>query len=373
MRKFRVFPSWIFITSFVALATFVCTPPENKSRETIDPSRAPLHSTAGHDLDLSDARPPFAGADGLVSAFHFGTRSISACDPTTSECGIAVATYPAGPAGVVDVGQPGVIVANQAYSHYVTAKAIVDAVSAGMHPTIALENALASDPDPDHRQLGVAALWHDSPSGVAVATFAGANIPDEWCTGTGDTYTVQADGQTSSAVCQAMADSFETIKGSLARRLLAALKAGTAAGRDARGEYFASVRVFSNTSMLARTGITNIGPDAAVYRDADWQDNLEFNLNSSMVVVLQGNPADLVPLNAAMSRDILSVLRALGYYSGNVSREWNGGTESALREFCHRNTFFRDGAVEVNGQRLIDASLAAFIIEGFERGVLRSK
>ncbi len=309
----------------------------------------------------------------LCAAQAQATRSITACDPATSECGIAVVTFPSGAPAVVPVGEPGVIVANQGFPNIYTARAIVDAVLAGVHPTSAVANALADDPNLENREFGVAALWPDSPSGVAVATFAGADIPHELCTLTGDTYAAVAAQQTSSDVCQAMANGFEAAEGSLGRRLLAALKAGTAAGTDSRGEYSASIRIYQNTSILGQLGFTLIGPDASVDRALDWQAEIEFNLNAFIAVVHEGYAADLVPLTAEMELGILGVLSELGYYHGSIDQGWSNAAEKALGRFGEDNSFFPRGTVDSDGELLIDAAWAAYIVEGHSRGVLRAK
>src|SRR5262245_23946446 len=58
----------------------------------------------------SNAPPPLAAFYTQRDRFHFGTRSIAACDPTTGECGIAVVTFPTGAAVVVPVGEPGIAI-----------------------------------------------------------------------------------------------------------------------------------------------------------------------------------------------------------------------------------------------------------------------
>src|SRR5262245_6444967 len=109
----------------------------------------------------------------LRSGPRFHTRSIVACDPATGQCGIAVISNPTGVPAVVPVGEPGVIVANQAFPSFATARAIIDKIKAGADASTALTDALAADPDRDFRQFGVAALQPSSPSGVTVATFTG--------------------------------------------------------------------------------------------------------------------------------------------------------------------------------------------------------
>lgn len=338
-------------------------------------ARPPIEATpAAGDLAFApDAPGTPAAIDRARNRLHFGTRSIAACDPATGECGIAVVSFPSGTGVVVPVGEPGVAIANQAWPNIYTARSVVDAVLAGVHPTAALDAALAADPEAALRQMAVAALWPDSPSGVAVATFIGDNVPDELCSLTGDTYSVVADEQTSSALCQAMADGFVAARGSLGRRLLAALKAGAVVGGDARGEYSAGIRIFQNTSNLGRAGVTVVNPDASVDRARDWQSELEFGLNSCIAVSHEEYPADRVPFTSTMQRDILSVLADLRYYNGNINRGWSSAAEQALRHFGWYNCFFPRGTVESSGQLQIDGVLAAYIIEGHRRGVLRAR
>src|SRR5437867_1165890 len=80
------------------------------------------------------------------------TRSIVACDPATGQCGIAVVSFPTGVPAVVPVGEPGAIVAHQAFPSFATARAIIDKIKAGKDAPTALAGALAADPDQDFRQ-----------------------------------------------------------------------------------------------------------------------------------------------------------------------------------------------------------------------------
>jgi hypothetical protein len=73
-----------------------------------------------------------------------------------------------------------------------------------------------------------------------------------------------------------------------------------------------------------------------------------------------------------MSRGILAALRETGYYNGRIDRGWSSSAEQALRRFGDYNCFFPRGTVESEGQLLIDAALAAYIVEGHRRGVIRT-
>jgi uncharacterized Ntn-hydrolase superfamily protein len=207
-------------------------------------------------------------------------------------------------------------------------------------------------------------------SGVTVATFTGENAIPEVCNVTGPTYAVQANLQTSSAVCGAMASAFDSAVGSLPRRLLIGLKAGTPVGTDQRGEFSASIRVFSDAWPLAQEGITEIIAEACVIRSANWQRELEFDLFAYLASLAPPNPADLVVLNKRRTEEVLSVLHDLGYYRGPVDAGWSPEAEAALLLFEENNIFFPKPTVVVGRVRFIDAPLAEYIVQGARRRVL---
>jgi uncharacterized Ntn-hydrolase superfamily protein len=113
----------------------------------------------------------------------------------------------------------------------------LDLLAAGKTPEQALAALVTADPDADVRQVAILA------ADGAVAAHTGAScIPDAGHQ-LGDGYSVQANIMRSPAVWPAMADAFEAATGTLARRLLAALDAGEAAGGDWRGMQAAGLLV----------------------------------------------------------------------------------------------------------------------------------
>lgn len=299
---------------------------------------------------------------------RFHTRSIAACDPVEGACGVAVVSFPTGVPAIVPVGEPGVIVANQSFPSLATAEAIVENILVGgLDAPTALASALASDPTPELRQYGVAALF-PTPSGVSVANHTGAaNIP-ETCAVLGSTYAVQANLQTSSAVCGVMAGAFDATDGSLARRLLAALVAGLPVGQDARGEFSASIKVYSAVWPLA--GLTELAADANVNRAANWEEELAFELNSFLAMLTPPDPRDRVELARSLAQQLQRTLKNLGYYGGPVNGFWSDEAETALGDFAFNNIFFPNPTVVDGGTRFIDGPLADYILTGEGRGVL---
>jgi uncharacterized Ntn-hydrolase superfamily protein len=101
----------------------------------------------------------------------------------------------------------------------------------------ALQATLAVDPLASLRQVGVVGADGSSASstGELCIDHAGAVI--------GAGFAVQANMMSSTTVWSAMASAFQSASGSLARRLLAALKAGEDSGGDARGRMSAALIV----------------------------------------------------------------------------------------------------------------------------------
>lgn len=311
---------------------------------------------------------PDAGLAQQGPRFH--TRSIVACDPTDSSCGIAVVSFPTGVPAIVPVGEAGVSVANQSFPSLATARAIVDGIlNGGLDAPTALANALAADPFPGDRQLGVAALF-PTPSGVSVANHTGADNFPETCDLLGDTYAVQANLQSSADVCAAMAAGFEANDGSLARRLLAALQAGTPVGNDARGEFSASLKVYSAAWPLA--SLTELGTDANVNRAANWEEELAFEVNAFLGTLTPPDPRDRVELTRDLAKAIQRALKNLGYYQGPVNGVWSDAAEAALGGFEAFNIFFPNPTVVDGGARFIDGPLADYILTGEPRDVFVS-
>lgn len=298
---------------------------------------------------------------------RFHTRSIVACDPIDSSCGIAVVSFPTGVPAIVPVGEAGVSVANQSFPSLATAEAIVDGIlDGGLDAPTALASALAGDPAPEDRQLGVAALF-PTPSGVSVANHTGAANFPETCDVLGDTYAVQANLQSSADVCAAMAAGFEAGDGSLARRLLAALQAGTPIGNDARGEFSASLKVYSDAWPLA--SLTELGTDANVNRSASWEEELAFEVNAFLGTLTPPDPRDRVELTRGLAKKIQRALKNLGYYQGPVDGVWSDAAELALGDFGAFNIFFPNPTVVDGGVRFIDGPLADYILTGEPRNV----
>lgn len=166
------------------------------------------------------------------------TYSIVARDAVTGDLGVAVQTCMFAVGSTVPWARPGIgAVATQAITEAAYGPRCLDQLALGATATEALAAAQAADPMSALRQVGVVS----SDGSVAVTT--GELCIDHAGDFVGDGFVVQANMMSTPDVWRAMALAFTDSSGSLAHRLMAALKAGEEAGGDARGRMSAALLV----------------------------------------------------------------------------------------------------------------------------------
>ena len=177
------------------------------------------------------------------------TYSIVARDPATGELGVAVQSCYLGAGSIVPWARPGVgAVASQAIAERAYSPRCLGALAAGASAAAALAEARAADPGAELRQVGVVG----ADGSTAVVT--GGLCIDHAGDVTGDGWTAQANMMSTPDVWGAMGAAYEQASGPLARRLLATLAAGEAAGGDARGRMAAGLVVVEATVPEAPGG-----------------------------------------------------------------------------------------------------------------------
>lgn len=166
------------------------------------------------------------------------TFSIVGFDPETGELGVAVASKFLAVGAVVPHAKAGVgAVATQAFANTTYGPEGLELLASGMGAHDVLEKLTANDAEKERRQAGIVS------ANGASATFTGKEcIP--WAGGkAGRYYACQGNILVCEATIDAMALAFETGEGELGVRLVKALKAGDAAGGDARGKQSAALLV----------------------------------------------------------------------------------------------------------------------------------
>ena len=166
------------------------------------------------------------------------TFSIVAADPATGEVGCAVQSKYFAVGNVVPWARSGVgAVATQAAGVAAFGPRILELLAAGASPAEAIDQALASDPGRETRQLGVVAADGSAVAhtGADCLAWAGHRV--------GPGCAVQGNILAGEAVVVEMERAFLETTGALEERLVAALEAGQAAGGDSRGQQSAAVLV----------------------------------------------------------------------------------------------------------------------------------
>ncbi|HLM55430.1 MAG TPA: DUF1028 domain-containing protein [Pyrinomonadaceae bacterium] len=166
------------------------------------------------------------------------TYSIVARDPATGEMGVAVQSHWFSVGSVVAWAEAGVgAVATQSFVDPSYGRNGLELMRGGASAEDALKTLLSRDEGRDVRQVAML----DARGRVAAHT--GAKCIEAAGHRTGRDYSVQANLMSNPQVWPAMARAFETSKGDLADRMLAALDAAQAAGGDIRGKQSAALLV----------------------------------------------------------------------------------------------------------------------------------
>jgi uncharacterized Ntn-hydrolase superfamily protein len=167
-----------------------------------------------------------------------GTYSIVARDVTSGELGVAVQSHWFSVGSIVTWGRAGVgVVATQSVAEPAYGPRLLEQLANGAEPRDALAGELEGDELAGFRQVATVDV-----SGRVAAHTGDGCIRDAGHQ-LGDGYSTQANLMASPGVWSAMAEAFEGAEGPLARRLLAALEAGEAAGGDVRGRQSAAILV----------------------------------------------------------------------------------------------------------------------------------
>jgi uncharacterized Ntn-hydrolase superfamily protein len=188
----------------------------------------------------------------------------------------------------------------------------------GLSAREALDCVLASDPEPEKRQVGVVdrdgrAASH---TGDACMDWAGHRL--------GPGFAAQGNMLVSADTVDALAETFLATPGSLERRLLAALVAAQAAGGDRRGQQSAAL-------LVGRRGGGYGGADVAVNLRVDHSpmplQELE-RLLALHELYFGSTPADRwLRVSGALESEVRAALGRLGYATGDIGADletWAG-------------------------------------------------
>lgn len=185
-------------------------------------------------------RPEKAGVESTEPGMPppVSTYSIIARDPDTGEIGIAVQSKFVAVGAVVPYADARLgAVATQAYANTRYGEVGLLGLKLGMEPEQVIRLLTTDDPERESRQVAI--LDREGRGAV----FTGSEC-HPWAGGrTGENYCVQGNLLAGPEVIEEMERAFLEHRGELAERLIAALKAGEAAGGDRRGRQSASLLI----------------------------------------------------------------------------------------------------------------------------------
>ncbi len=238
------------------------------------------------------------------------TFSIVARDPSTGELGVAVQSHWFSVGTTVPWAEAGVgAIATQSFVDPSYGRLGLELMRLGRSAPDALKALLAGDEGRDVRQVAMidAQGRVDAWTGKNDIQAAGHSV--------GKDYSVQANLMANDKVWPAMAHAFETTKGDLAERMLAALDAAQAEGGDIRGRQSAAIIIVSGKP----TGRT-------------WQDRI-FDLR------VDDSPEPLKEL-----RRLVTLQRAYNHMNAGDLAVEKKDNEGALREYSAAEKLVPDNA-----------------------------
>lgn len=260
------------------------------------------------------------------------TFSIVGHDPEAEEWGVAVQSKFLAVGAVVPWAQAGVgAVATQSYANTSFGPEGLALMARGLSAQEALDRLVAGDEGCARRQVGLV-----DAHGRA-ATFTGDEC-HAWAGDlTGTFYAAQGNLLVSGATVDKMAGAFESAKGELADRLVAALAAGQAAGGDRRGQQSAAIVVVRPKGGYG--GLNDRYLDLRVDDDPAAIERLQALVDLHHLFFKPPAPGEMVAIEGDLAREAQRILRWAGTYDGPITGTYDAATRKALSTLIGNENF----------------------------------
>ena len=255
------------------------------------------------------------------------TFSIVAFDPKTKDLGVAVESKFPAVGNAVPFAAAGVgAVATQSYANTTYGPGGLAMLKRRMSPPRVLEELTRRDPERAKRQVGIV----DTRGRAASYTGYECNPWAGHIVGRG--FAAQGNLLAGEGVITGMARAFESTKGDLPVKLLAALVAGQEAGGDRRGQQSAALLVVRKGGGYG--GFTDRWIDLRVDDHPRPIEELIRIFNVYDLTMLnREDPTSVVPITPDVARFIQRFLKGSGYYTGPVLGRWDAKTRAAFEEW----------------------------------------
>jgi uncharacterized Ntn-hydrolase superfamily protein len=267
----------------------------------------------------ASAQQPLTAPAHLAKLAH--TYSIVAWDSATGDLGVAVQSKFPNVGGIVPWARSGVgAVATQSLSNTAYGERGLDLMAEGATAEEALRIVMRTDTMLQDRQVGMVDARGNAASFTGKTTFdwAGGRVGAPGGRGNvpggkgqvivGHGFTAQANIMVSDQTVKNLAETFERSTGSLADRLMAALKAGQAGGGDKRGMQSAALLVVRKNGGYL--GANDRFIDIRVYDAKDPIAELERLLALHKLHFFPSEARDLIPITPAVVAQLEPILLA---------------------------------------------------------------
>ena len=236
------------------------------------------------------------------------TFSLAARSADGTQWGVAVASKFLAVGAAVPAARYGAgAIATQAFANLAYRPDGLALLAQGRTAEEVVASLTAADGERSHRQLGVV----DGAGGAA--TYTGQECMT-WAGGrTGPGWAAQGNILTGPEVVDALAATFETTRGPLADRLVAALLAGDRAGGDRRGRQSAALLVVSEGGGYG--GGSDVLVDLRVDDHPDPVPELGRLLGLHALYFGKPDPETLLPLEGPLAEEVAALLAGLGQQS----------------------------------------------------------
>ena len=176
-----------------------------------------------------------------------GTFSILALSSDSKLMGVGVASGSISVGDRVPHAKPGVgVIATQAHTNVVYGINGLELLAESLSPKNVLDRLLYADSGRELRQVAIMDFKRRK------AFFTGASVPDWHGEATGESYVVIGNLLAGENVVPSIGEEFERTSGELAWRIVSALKAGSEAGGDRRGEKSAALIVVDRRKVKVK-------------------------------------------------------------------------------------------------------------------------
>ncbi|MCR8501429.1 MAG: DUF1028 domain-containing protein [Crenarchaeota archaeon] len=268
----------------------------------------------------------------MTTRLQYATFSIVAADVEAGLWGVAVASKFVAVGALVPWAKAKVgAIATQAWANISFGPRGLELLSQGFSSEEVLDKLLRDDDMREHRQVGIVdylgrvAAW----TGSQCIAWAGHVI--------GENYVALGNILRGPEVVEAMAKAFETTKGDIVDKLLAALEAGDNAGGDRRGKQSAAILVVKEGGGYG--GYTDRYVDLRVDDHPDPVNELKRIFRIwDLTLLTREDPSDVVKLEDAAEKLQLA-LSKLGYYKGAINGKLTEETLKALEDWMLINNF----------------------------------